>query len=106
MIRGAVWRVDWADRRPPFGIIVSNNLLNSDSTWPGVLVVPLLLKEPRDSPAKVHIPAGQAGMTQARWALCSAVSFIAKQQLQPPRLGCVSDDIFKQIQDALAWTLL
>ena len=77
MIRGAVWRVDWADRRPPFGLIVSNNLLNSDSTWPGVLMVPLLLKEPRDSPAKVHIPAGQAGMTQARWALCSAVGFVA-----------------------------
>lgn len=106
MIRGAVWRVDWSDRRPPFGVIVSNTLLNSDSTWPGVLVVPLLLKEPKDRPAKVHIPAGEAGMTQARWALCSAVSFVGKRQLQTPRLGCVSAQTLKQIQDALAWALL
>ena len=103
-LRGEVWLVDLnptrgheqAGKRP--GLIVSVDLFNQGPA--GLVVVLPITTKAKGIPFHVEIDTPEGGVTQRSFIKCEDIRSIAKERLFK-KVGCVSDEAIKAIEDRL-----
>lgn len=108
MTRGEIY---WADLVPRSGaaqkgrrpvIVASHDGFNRTSGWMSVIVVPVSTStsQAKRGPTVVELPAGDAGLSKASFAVCHQVTTLDRAKLKS-RIGALSARLLMQVEDGL-----
>ncbi|MGH9470773.1 MAG: type II toxin-antitoxin system PemK/MazF family toxin [Terriglobia bacterium] len=70
-----------------------------------ICVIPVTTQEHRKFSMRVHLRAGDGGITRDCWAKCDQVTTLEKEMLQYPALGFLCAEKFERVQEQVKISL-